>query len=123
MPKGFKNTDNNPSFVITAKMNPDVSEVESAAWDIWQSITRRDVLRAGFTSKAELLATALIQYHEGHSPEKRNVIEDKLDQILSRLKNVGVVYQDGELAVDNPDVLIDFAQNQQLLSAYIEGDQ
>lgn len=117
MPK--KNTDN-PSLVITAKMNPDLSELERQAWDIWQSIDRREVIRRGFTSKAELLATALIQYESQVIPESKSEVETLLRQILKKL-NEGV-YITQPLEQSESEVLMDFAQNRQMLDDMIKGE-
>lgn len=121
MPKGHSNNSDNPSLVITAKMNPDASRLESEAWDIWQSITRRDVIQWGFTSKAELLATALIQWRNGKPDEKEDTTVRLLKQILSKLNN-GNFNQSPELTQDESDVLMDFAQNRQMLDDMI-GDE
>lgn len=117
MPKGTRNRDDNPSYVITAKMNPELSELEAQAWDIWQSIDRRTVIKQGFTSKAELLATALIQYVNGQPESHDNNTERLLKQILSKLNGVG--FTQATLTQDESDVLIDFAQNRQMLDDLI----
>lgn len=121
MPKGHSNEARNPSYVITAKMNPDVSQAEAQAWDIWQSINRRDVIKAGFTSKAELLATALIRYYNQNLPDKQSNMESLLKQILSKL-NSGSYTNSPVLSQNESDVLMDFAQNRQMLDDMIQGE-
>lgn len=114
-----KNTEK-PSLVITAKMNPELSDLERQAWDIWQSIDRREVIRRGFTSKAELLATALIQYEAQVIPDSTSEVENLLRQILKKL-NEGF-YMTQPLEQSESDVLMDFAQNRQMLNDMIEGE-
>lgn len=121
MPKGKHNENGNPSFVITAKMNPEVSDIEREAWAIWQGINRRDVIQSGFTSKAELLATALIQWRNGIPEAKENTTERLLRQILNKL-NSGNFSQAPTLTQDETDALIDFAQNRSMLDDMIQGE-
>lgn len=121
MPKGQRNENNNPSFVITAKMNPELSPMESEAWGIWQEIDRRSVIQHGFTSKAELLASALIQWKNGKPDVTESTTERLLHQILNKL-NSGGFTQAPTLTQDETDVLVDFAQNRQMLDDMI-GDQ
>jgi hypothetical protein len=121
MPKGHRNENDNPSFVITAKMNINMSKLENEAWEIWQDIDRRKVIDLGFTSKAELLATALIQWQNGIPEARENATERLLRQILSKLNSGGFV-QAPTLTDDEKDVLVDFAQNRQMLEDMI-GDE
>ncbi len=121
MPKGHINKEDNPSYVITAKMNPDVSPTERLAWDIWQGIDRREVIRRGFTSKAELVATALIQYYDQNPPEPKSNVEAFLKQILAKLNSGGYTVAP-ELTEDESDVLMDFAKNRQMLDDMIQGE-
>lgn len=122
MPKGIRNRDDNPSFVITARMNPELSEAEAQAWEIWQSIDRRTVIKQGFTSKAELLATALIQYINGQPESRDGNVERLLKQILSKLNSGGFI-QAPAFTQNETDVLIDFAQNRQMLDDLIGDNQ
>lgn len=122
MPKGIRNRDDNPSFVITARMNPELSETEAQAWEIWQSIDRRTVIKQGFTSKAELLATALIQYINGQPESRDGNVERLLKQILSKLNSGGFI-QAPAFTQNETDVLIDFAQNRQMLDDLIGDNQ
>lgn len=117
MPKG-QHSEERPSFVITAKMNPEVSELERQAWDIWQNINRRDVIKAGFTSKAELLATALIQYYDQNPPTPESEVQSLLKQILSKLNNGGYSAATPELTEE--DILMEFAQNRQMMENFID---
>lgn len=113
-----KNQDT-PSLVITAKMNPEASELEREAWDIWQRIDRREVIRRGFTSKAELLATALIQYDAQAAPDPQSEVVPLLRQILHKLNEGN--FAPGLEALEAPeDPLQDFAQNRQMLHEMIE---
>ncbi|MCA0455668.1 MAG: hypothetical protein LCI00_16955 [Chloroflexi bacterium] len=123
MPKGHPSTEDHPSYVITAKMNPEVSALERQAWEIWQSINRRDVLKAGFTSKAELLATALIQYYEQQPEGQQSRIEMMLQQIMGQLKS-GYGYAPAPQTVDedSTEIYLDFAQNRNLLDDMIQGE-
>lgn len=107
------------SLVITAKMNPEVSQLESDAWDIWKSIRPRDAIRMGFTSKAEILATALIQWKQGHNETPESDVIRLLKQILSKLNN-GYV-PELPFTQDESEILIDFAQNRQMLDDLIGG--
>lgn len=120
MPKGHSNDADNPSYVITAKMNPDVSELEREAWDIWQSINRRDVIQWGFTSKAELLATALIQWRNGKPDAQESTTDKLLKQILNKLNSGG--FTQPLLSTDENDLLMDFAKNRQMLDDMIKGE-
>lgn len=123
MPKGHNNSEDNPSYVVTAKMNPVMSELERGAWEIWQSISRRDLLRSGYTTKAEWLASAILSYYEGNTVKTQNKVEMMLEQILSRLKGGGASFQQDGQEIEDVDVLIDFAQNQQLLDTFMDGGE
>ena len=121
MPKG-QHSEDNPSFVITAKMNPELSATEREAWEIWQRVDRRTVLKAGFTSKAEYLATALIEYDRKEPMQRESRLEQLMAQILNRL-NSGVIasrQQDDELA--DEDVMLSFAHNRQMMNEYTGND-